>query len=207
MKYLFAFLFLASSFAIKAQIPIIQSNVTDDFKNKSLVYNAFKGKYDFLIAYSISGGWRSTNTNYIRILADKKNSWKKILFSYPDGEPTKQTIKKYSLDKSKAYKLLQDLGHQSFWTLSNDSLNMSHLKPQTPVANFSRNDTLFIIAMPPPSHGITLDGSAYYFEILQGNSLRSYATQHLEINVKFLAEIKSRSRFIKSKNAFENAFK
>lgn len=204
-KTLLIFILTLSFHTIYAQIPIINSNVNDEFKNRSLVYKTFHNKYDLLIAYKVPGGWRVGNTNIIQILAVKNNSWKKITLSYPDDNPSKQTIKKLSLEKTKAKKLMEELGSQNFWTLNNDSINMKRLKPQTPPENYSKNDTLFIVANNPVTDVKVLDGSTYYFEIIKGDSLRSYSTADPEIFAKYFPEIKSRIRFIKSKIAFENA--
>ncbi|RZK57332.1 MAG: hypothetical protein EOO87_03170 [Pedobacter sp.] len=205
MKYIITTTLLVLGLFCNAQIPIIKSNVNDEFKNRSLVYKTFYNKYDLLIAYKVSGGWRVGNTNIIQILAVKNNSWKKITLSYPDDNPSKQTIKKLPLQKTEAKKLMEELGSQNFWTLNNDSINMKHLKPQTPPENYSKKDTLFIVANNPVTDVKVVDGSTYYFEIIKGDSLRSYSTADPEIFAKYFPEIKSRIRFIKCKIAFENA--
>ncbi|WP_316765273.1 hypothetical protein [Pedobacter frigiditerrae] len=206
-KHLLIIVLFFSLGFVKAQIPIIKSNVADEFKNSSLVYKTFHNKYDLLIAFRTFSGWRIGNTNYIEILAYKNNSWKKILLTYPDNNPSKQTIKKSSLNKIKAKKLMGELESQNFWTLSNDSINMQYLEPQTVVANYAKNDTVFIVANFPHNRISVLDGSSYYFEILQGNNLRSYHTADPEEIAKHFPEVKSRIKFIKSKAAFENALK
>ncbi len=46
-------------FIVCTKFPEIKSNVTEEDKSKSIIFNLFKGKKDFLIAYSTESYWWS----------------------------------------------------------------------------------------------------------------------------------------------------
>ena len=205
MKYLFTFLFLASSFAIKAQIPFIHSNVTDDFKNKSLVYNAFKGKYDFLIAYHIQGMMRIGSTN-VQIIALKNKKWKKIIFNYKDHNELDQKITKKRLDKKLGLQLIETLNKENFWSLENDSINIRSIKPKPQILPKQSKDTVYITHYKPVANLAVLDGADYFLQILQNDKMRFYKTDNPDSYFKFYPQLKQRGNFISSRDALIAAF-
>ena len=64
-------------FIVCTKFPEIKSNVTEEDKSKSIIFNLFKGKKDFLIAYSTESYWWSNRKDY-QILACENGKWKKI---------------------------------------------------------------------------------------------------------------------------------
>jgi hypothetical protein len=205
MKYLFAVLFLATSFSIKAQIPIIQSNVTDDFKNKSLVYNAFKGKYDFLIAYHIQGGTKFGSTN-VQIIVLKGKKWKKIIFNYKDNNELDQKVTKRRLDKKLGLQLIETLNSEKFWSLDNDSINVRRIKPKPQILPKQSKDTVYITGYKPVINLEVLDGADYFLQIIQNDKMRFYKTDNPDSYFKFYPQLKQRGNFIRSRDALIAAF-
>ncbi|RZK55171.1 MAG: hypothetical protein EOO91_14575 [Pedobacter sp.] len=185
---------------VKAQIPIINSNVTDQFKNSSLVYEAFHKKYDLLIAFHLEGTTKFGVTN-IQIIAVKRNKWKKILFTYQDQNPLKRRIKTKSLNDTLGAKLISDLNANNFWTLDNDSINSRILKIKTPVVKTLSKDTVYIFGSRSVQRPEMNDGVGYYFKILQGDKLRSYIAYNPDFYVKYYPS-KQREQFINSREAF-----
>ncbi len=205
MKKMLLLLFLSFfTFFSWAQLPQIKQNVSDDWKSYSIVYKTFYPQYDFLIASYIHSGWRIGNFNYITILAKKNKKWEKIILSYPDGKRDQIKLKKVKFNRKKAEQLINDLTAQNFWTLSNDSLNHQELAPKTKAENYAKNDTIFVVANVDKRIRVS-DGSAYYFEILQGDRLRFYYSENPETYLQHYPKIKTRAYFIKSKQAFYTA--
>ncbi len=205
LKKITLFFIFCISITAKAQIPIIESNVTEGKKDNSLIYKTFHNKYDFLISFRSYSGWRIGDKTFITILALQNKRWKKIILSFPDSKPTSLTIKKTSFASTKVTQLLKDLALQNFWSLSDDSLNMMGIAPKIPLKNYVKNDTIVIVSA--KSKIRVLDGSTYYFEILQGSALRYYRCEDPEIYLEYYPEIKSRAYFIKARDAFIAALK
>ncbi|RZL37065.1 MAG: hypothetical protein EOP00_28925 [Pedobacter sp.] len=177
-------LFFILCFALKAnsQIPKLESNVPNEQKGKSLLYKTFLNKYDLAISYQ-PVSWTAGD---IQVLALKKKRWEKITISFSKNDPTNMVIKKKSFPSKRASQLIADLTLQNFWTLSNDSLNMTVIPRKTLIKNHQIKDTVVIIGpYKTETSFVVADGIAYLFEILQGNSLRRYAVNNPETYIKY----------------------
>jgi hypothetical protein len=190
-----------------AQLPTIVSNSSEYQKKNAIVYRTLKDKYDFIISFSLSSGWKIGDTSIFYIVAKKNNSWSRINFKISGRNPLgipKLEIK--SFEKKKAKKLINDLTTLGFWSLVNDSLNMREIKPKNSLENYVIKDTVVITAGRIRSFSVA-DGTGYNFEIFQGDKLRRISCYSPDSYLRFAPEIGSTLIFIKSKDIFEKAIK
>ncbi len=199
--------FLFGQIKSNAQLPVITLNATNSPNRGSIVYKNLKDKYDFIISFHVSGGWRIGDTASFDILARKNKTWKRILLKYQVSKPTgTPKIEVTKFGKQKANRLMERLGTIGFWSLNNDSLNLKEIKPNVPSENFVNKDTVVIMADRIRRFSI-VDGTSYNFEIIQKNAVKTYHCESPDAYLRFFPEIKSTSIFIKAIEAFDRAMK
>ncbi|HVS93299.1 MAG TPA: hypothetical protein VHE59_14775 [Mucilaginibacter sp.] len=193
VKTFFIYLFLFSGLFVKAQLPILKSNTTDEQKQSSDIYNNFHDNYDFVISCNSQSYWWSDKKIY-EVLAYGNGHWERIsLYSkrHHNGKWSKPYIKIDSFDNERAEKLIELFNKNDFWHLSNDSLNIHQKRI---------NDTLF------KTYDIS-DDVNYKFEIMTKNDfliIQCYAPEYF---LEKIPEIKSREVFIKCRDEFLSAYK
>lgn len=207
-KIIFFFL-LFNSIGANAQIPEIVGEASDYQHNNFKAYQYLSNKYDFTIAYYVTGGWSVADVTNIQALVLKEKSWKKIILQIPKKNnelSTEPKMKIASFNSKKALKLVDDLTAIGFWSIDNDSLNIKEIKPKTPSENFINKDTVVIVADRRRRFSV-VDGSSYHFVIIKNNVQKIYNCESPESYLKVFPEIKTTSVFIKAKALFEEAMK
>ena len=192
MKVYLICVLLSLASMVKAQVPVIISNTTEKDKTESGIYQAFNGKYDFVIAYTNPSFWRSNILQY-KILALKNNSWSYISYDfYKKGKSwSKPRIKERPFNFHKAETLIELLEQNHFWLLSRDSLNIQERRNSDgSVSKFNM-----------------YDDTNHKFEIITTSNyviIEAYAPEYF---LEVLPEIKSRELFIKCRNIFLGAIR
>ncbi|WAC39259.1 hypothetical protein [Pedobacter sp. SL55] len=203
MKYITTLILLLFLYNTKAQLPIIEANITFNEKNSSVPFQVLKkNSYEFAISYYIySGGWKMNNDTYYTILAYKKNAWKKLLLIYNEDSKSIKKTKKKQINNRNAKRLISDLNKNNFWSLSLDSLNIKQLPPKILAKNEVINDTVFIKTNVIRSFNVA-DGTTYYFEIFQNGKVKILSCESPESYKNVFPEIQTTQNFINSKKAF-----
>lgn len=204
-RLLLVTLILFSIYHTQAQIPVFNSNVNDDFKAKSLLFKKLKHKYDFLIAYHVEGITRMKNAK-IQIIAVKNNRWRKLTFIYQDKSCLKRRLISKKIDNSIGNELIAKLSKENFWTLENDSINYRELKPNPTVPHKPIKDTVLVIGYKPERILVAVDGTSYYLQVMQGDSLRVYKSNNPDFYFKHHPQFLHIGNFIRSRDAFIEAF-
>jgi hypothetical protein len=167
---------------------LIQTN-----QKKSIIQQTFKGKYDFLIAYTEESYWLSDRQFY-QILALKDGQWSSITFASTrkkNGDFRIPTIRINSFDNDKAQLLLNQMDQLDFWTLNSDSLNITQRE------NPDSTATTYTLS----------DGANYKFEIMTTEGYKVIEAYEPEYFLEKLPEIKIRQKFINGRNIFKTALK
>jgi hypothetical protein len=177
---------------ISILFPEIKPNATEEDKSKSIIYNLFNGKKDFLIAYSTESYWSSNKKDY-QILACKNGKWEKIFVhskKKKNGNWSMSSLSYKSINSEKVNQLLSKFNNLSFWELENEKLN------QTKEKNENGEVIKYSIS----------DGVNYRFEILQGSNLRTIESYEPEYFLEKMPKIQERETFIKCLKEIEIIF-
>lgn len=188
-----------------SQIPVIDSNVSDDFKGTSLLFKKLRHKYDFSIAYHVEGMFNFKNAK-IQIIASKNNRWWKLTFIDKEKSCLKKRVKRKPLNEKIGKELVATLNQEGFWTLNNDSINNREVKPKPPVERKQSKDTVYVTGHKSVRSVHVVDGGFYYLQMIHGNKMRIYKTDNPDIYFKHYPQFTQRGNFIKSRDAFISAF-
>ncbi|MEQ9425134.1 MAG: hypothetical protein RJQ09_11990 [Cyclobacteriaceae bacterium] len=114
--------------AVAQELPIIDSNLSEEASNKSRVKAEFSSDYDQLLSYTRSSYW-SPEQVYV-IYGHDEQGWKRlkwILKLDKKKNVVKSKIRKIPYDANALDELLDFFDAKQFWTLQQDSLNLKRL--------------------------------------------------------------------------------
>ena len=182
---------LLSCLILNAQIPNFKSNVPEEVELSSPVYKKFAGDYDFIIAYCNLSYWSGNIMNY-SILAYKDNEWFKIKFAATkkNDKWSKPKMITKPFNGYFARRLIDSLNRLSFWSMSQDSLNIDEREiDDNKLEKFDISD-----------------GTSYNFELLSSKAFSIIYAYAPEFYLSKLPEITIRKRFLHCLNLFFNAY-
>ncbi len=193
MKTVLLSLFLLTYLSSFGQLPEIKTNVGEEIKLKSIVYDNLHLKYDFIISFNSQSYWSSKY--YYQILAKKAENWDKITLvikKNKKGNFLKPNIKKEKFSEQIAENLIAGLTSKSFWNLNRDSLNNDKVEDK-------KTGTI---------HKYSLsDGTDFRFEIIKNTEFLLIDAYEPEYYLKKIPEVISRKTFISCANLFINVLK
>ncbi len=176
-----AFLCLPLSLAGQSPIPSFESNTTQEQRAKSVVVSNLECDSITVIAYYTQCYW-STKQSY-RLLISDHGSWHQVQWVVTYSNRDKNKIKHISKKKlplaRQVDSLITDLNALGFWSLGQDSLNISEKQ---------LNDTTM------SSINIS-DGCSQVIEVLSGGHQRILSAYEPE-QLQAFVHIPSRGRFI-----------
>ncbi|MFC7000124.1 hypothetical protein [Rufibacter roseus] len=190
--YVLAFLLLASLNSL-GQIPEIISNTNHQEKKASLVYHAFNGQYDFVLAFTEDSYWGRDRQQY-QILALKDGQWYFINLKSKkrkNGDYSKPKINIKKIARDEPDKLVRQLGEIGFWGLSSSTINTTRIK---------LNDST-------ETYYHTSDGISYKFEIFNRNDYRIIEAENPDRLLERMPEIKQRQTFVRGRDTFKKLIK
>jgi hypothetical protein len=175
------------SFSVgQSPIPVFESNTTDADRKNSFILNELEEDTSAVLAYTANCYWSTKRTyTLIRLVKGKWRSERWVVsYTSSDKEAIKGISKKRVRPNGHIDSLLAQLSAFDFWTISQDSLNISEQRV---------NDTTIT------SYHIT-DGCSWAIEVIhQGHyrKLWSYMPEEFQK----LIPIRARERFIGSLHA------